>query len=87
MDHKRFEQTVLCRRKLYVFPAKTYGPTDEIDGELAGHENWPSLLLTDPAQGCSDTRQELARPKRLGQIVIRAGVQRSDLLGLITLHR
>jgi len=49
MDHERLQQTVLSRRKLDLFFAKPNRPASKVDSEVACHENWPAIVLTDPS--------------------------------------
>ena len=45
MDYKSLEQTVLSRRKLYLFLAESHRSIGKIDREVARHKHWPAVLL------------------------------------------
>jgi hypothetical protein len=87
MNHKSLEETVLCGRELHVLLSKAHGPFVEVDRKLTQYEDWLAFDCADSALGCSNTRQELACSKRLGEVIIGTRVQRGDFGGLLSLYR
>jgi len=80
------EEIVLGRRKLYLGVADKYLPLAKIDSEIARHKNIVLSYVSSP-QSRADTRQQLSRPKRLSDVVVRSSIKRADLLGLLASNR
>src|SRR4029079_4794129 len=59
MDHKSLKQTVLSRRKLYLFLAEPHRSTGKVDRQVAGHKHWPAVLVTNTAGSCTKPPQPI----------------------------
>src|SRR5271166_3131382 len=86
MDHKSFQQTVLCRRQRHVRLAESHDPFRKIDREIAYHKYGFGVWAMGAAQRGSHARPQLTSAKRLGEVVVGAGVKRGDLRGLLSLN-
>jgi hypothetical protein len=58
----------------------------QVDYKIAGGKN-PCILELPPKQNCLDAFELLSQIARLGEVVIRAGVQSGNLIGFRGMHR
>src|SRR5205807_9667628 len=57
---------------------------NDVDAKRATPEDWPlAFLLQAVADSGANARQKLIHPERLGDVIVSADVQRSDLAGFV----
>ena len=87
---ERQEQPVLGRREVHRFAAHRHHPPGPVDREFAGGED--RLLRAGRAAGRvaqrhAHARQQFRHAERLGEVVVGAGVERVDLVALLSARR